>query len=82
MYKELINNEVVIMVSSRAEAILEYTGLLCEENDEVLRLKNVEISQALLNFQKNMFGAGLGSYKQNIEEVILNKRYVISCSKK
>lgn len=82
MYKDLINNEVVIMVSSRAETILEYTGLLCEENDEVLRLKNVEISQALLNFQKNMFGTGLGSYKQNIEEVILNKRYVISCSKK
>ena len=82
MFKDLINNEVLIIVSSRAEFLLEYTGVLCEENENTLKLKNAEINQAMLNFQKNMFGSGIGNYKQNLEEVIINKNYVISCNKK
>lgn len=82
MYNSFINNEVVVLVSSRTDQMWEYTGLLSDVDENVLKLKNVEISQAMLNFQKNMFGASVGSYKQNVEEIIVNKKYIIACYKK
>lgn len=82
MFKDLINLEVEIIVSSRAETLLEYSGVLCEENDRFVKLKDVSINFAMLNFQKNIFGGNMNIYKQNIGEVILNKEYVISCNKK
>lgn len=81
MFNDLINCEVVAIVSSRAEALLEYSGLLYEENEKYIKLKNVEVNFAMLNFQKSIFGGNINSYKQNIEEVILNKDYIISCNK-
>lgn len=39
-------------------------------------------ANCVLNVQKNIFGIGMGVYKQNIEEVILNKNYIIACYKK
>ena len=82
MFNDLINREVIVVVSSRTEFLLEYNGLLCEENENVIKLKNVDINQEMLNFQKNVFGSNMGIYKQNIDEVIINKNYVISCIKK
>ena len=82
MYTDLINNKVVVIVSARTEALWEYTGILCEEDENSIKLKDAEITQAMLNVQKNMFGAGMAAYKQNIDEIILNKNYIVSCYKK
>ncbi|MBQ7136503.1 MAG: hypothetical protein IJO43_00820 [Bacilli bacterium] len=82
MYNNYIGSEVVVIVSSRAEALWEYIGVLSEVDDNFLKLKSVEINQMMLNFQKNMFGAGMGAYENNIDEVIINKNYIISCYKK
>lgn len=82
MFNNLINNEVEVIVSSRAETLLEYCGTLCEEDDNYIKLKNVSINFAILNFQKSIFGSGLNSYKQNISEIIINKQFIISCNRK
>ena len=81
MYNEFINNKVVILVSARTEGLWEYSGLLVEVDEKFLKLKNVTISQAMLNMQRNMFGSAVGAYKQNIEEIVLNKDYIVSCHK-
>ena len=82
MYSSLINNEVVVLIASRTQSILECTGVLCDEDENALKLKNVELNQAMMNFQKNMFGSEFGIYKQNLEEFIINKKYIIACYKK
>lgn len=82
MYSDLINCEVVVIVSTRAETVFEYTGILCADNNTTLKLRDVEINIAMLNFQKNFFGGDMGAYKQNIDEVIINKDYIISCNRK
>lgn len=82
MYKSLLNQEVEVIVSTRTEMVLEYNGVFVSEDINTLVLKNVSITSAMLNFQKNMFGTGLGQYKENIDIVIINKNYIISCNKK
>lgn len=82
MYKSLLNQEVEVIVSTRTEMVLEYNGVFVSEDVNTLVLKNVSITSAMLNFQKNMFGTGLGQYKENIDTVIINKNYIISCNKK
>ena len=80
MYNSFINKEVIIIVSSRTENVLEYCGLLCEETENTVKLRNATINIAMLNFQKNIFGSNIGGYQQNIDEIIINKQYIISCS--
>lgn len=82
MYSDFINCEVVVIVSTRAETVFEYKGLLCVETDNTLKLKDAEINIAMLNFQKNFFGGEMAAYKQNIDEVVINKDYIISCNRK
>lgn len=82
MYDEYLNNEVVVIVSTRTEVMWEYTGYLVQADETSLKLKDVSINQALLSFQKNIFGSGMSTYKSNLKEVILNKNYIISCYKK
>ena len=81
MYESLVGDKVTIVVSSRGDNLLEYVGTLISEREEVLELKNVSISYLMLNFQKGIFGDGLYKYKENLEHVIINKRYIISCDK-
>ena len=45
MYSEYINSEVVVIVSSRAEALWEYSGILIADDEKFLKLKNVEIKE-------------------------------------
>ena len=81
MYKELVNKQVLVIVSSQTEMLLEYRGILVEDDEKNIKLKNTSINIAMLNFQKNFFGSNIGNYKKNISEVIVNKKYIISCSK-
>ena len=81
MFKDLINKQVLVLVTSHTEMLLEYRGILVEDNEQTIKLKNTSINIAMLNFQKNFFGSNIGNYKKNITEIIINKKYLISCSK-
>lgn len=81
MYSDLIGEKVTIVVSSKGDTMLEYIGTLESETEDTLELKDVDISYLMLNFQKGIFGSNINKYKDNLEKVIINKRYVISCDK-
>ena len=81
MYKELIGEKIAVVISSRGDNLLEYIGTLTNETDETIELSNVDISYLMLNFQKGIFGGNINKYKENLEKVIINKRYIISCDK-
>ncbi len=81
MFKELINENVTVIVSGKGDTILEYNGLLVREEDNTIKLTNASISHMIPNFQRGIFGGDINKYKENIEEVIINKRYIISCNK-
>ena len=81
LYKSLIGENVTVVVSSRGENLLEYIGTLSSENVDTIELNNVSISYLMLNFQKGIFGGNINKYKENVEKVVINKRYIISCDK-
>jgi len=81
MYKDLIGEKVTIVVSSKGDTMLEYIGTLVSETDDTLELENTDISYLMLNFQKGIFGNNINKYKENVDKVIINKRYIISCDK-
>lgn len=81
MYKDLIGERVNVVVSSRGDTMLEYIGTLVSETDDTLELENTDISYLMLNFQKGIFGNNINKYKENVDKVIINKRYIISCDK-
>ena len=81
MFKDLIGENVTVVVTSRGDTLLEYIGTLSSESDETIEMKNVSISYLMLNYQKGLFGGGFGKYKENLEKVILNKEYIVSCDK-
>ena len=81
MYKSLIGEKVTIIVSSRSDNLLEYIGTLHSESEDVVELKNVDISYLMLNFQKGIFGGNISKYKENLDSAFINKRYIISCNK-
>ena len=78
MYKDLINKDVEVIVSSRGEMLLEYNGVLVDEDETSIKLKNVNISTAMLSFQKSMFG-NMNTYKNDVSEVIVSKKFIVSC---
>ena len=81
MYRDLMGEKVTIVVSSRGDTILEYVGTLSNENEDAIVLTNANISYLMLNFQKGIFGNNINKYKENVDKVIINKRYIISCDK-
>lgn len=81
MYRDLMGEKVTIVVSSRGDTILEYVGTLSNENEDAIELTNANISYLMLNFQKGIFGNNINKYKENVDKVIINKRYIISCDK-
>lgn len=81
MYKSLVGEKVTVVISSRGNHLLEYIGTLSSESGDTLELTNVNIQYLMLNFQKGMFGGNMNVYKNNIDKVIINKRYIISCNK-
>lgn len=81
MYNEFLNNDVTVFVSPRTEQFLEYKGFLESENEDTITLRNASIKFAMVNFQKNMFGGGISTMAENIERIIINKKYIMSCYK-
>ena len=81
MYKSFMGENVTVVVSSRGDNLLEYIGTLVSEDDNIIELSNVNISYLMLNFQKGFFGGNINTYKENLDRVIINKRYIISCNR-
>lgn len=84
MYKSFVGEKVTIVVSSRGDNLLEYVGTLSNENEDTIELTNVDISYLMLSIQREVFGGlanNMRKYQENLEKVIINKRYIISCDK-
>jgi hypothetical protein len=81
MFKSMIGEKITVIVSSRGDNLLEYIGTLSNEFDNTIELKNVDISYLMLHFQKGIFGNDMYKYKESLNNVIINKRYIISCHK-
>ncbi len=81
MFNTLIGEKVTIVVSSRGDNLLEYIGTIISEEEESIIMSNVDIQYLMLNFQKGIFGGNMNKYKENLDKVIINKRYIISCNK-
>ena len=81
MFKSFIGERVTVIISSRGDNLLEYYGVLKEENEDSIELTSVDISYLMLNFQKGIFGNNINKYKVNLPNVILNKKYIISINK-
>ena len=81
MYKDFTGKKVTIVVSSRGDNLLEYVRTLQKENDNCILMSDVNISYLMLNFQKGFFGNNINQYKENLSQVLINKKYIISCNK-
>ena len=80
MYKDLIGERVTVVVASRGDNVLEYSGVLAKETEYSIEMTNTDIAYLMLNFQKGIFGGSISKYKENLDRVIINKRYIISCN--
>ena len=81
MFKDFIGEKINVLVASRVDHILEYYGTLTNELEDSIVLTNATISFMMLSFQKGMFGENMNKYRENIDKVIINKKYIISCNK-
>ena len=81
MFKSLIGEKVEVIVSSRSDNLLEYRGTLLSDSEKEIELSNVDIACLISAFQKGIFGDNIIKYKTNLEKVIINKKYIISCNK-
>ena len=81
MYKDLINDRVTVLVATRGDVVLEYEGTLTEENDTEIVLNDASIATMLMSVQVSMFGKNMTKYREDIDKIIINKKYIISCLK-
>ena len=54
MYESLIGEKVIIIVSSRGENLLEYTGTLLADYEDTVELANVDIAYLKRYFWRNI----------------------------
>ena len=81
MYKDLINERVTVLVATKGDVVLEYEGILTEENDTEIVLNDASIATMLMSVQVSMFGKNMTKYREDIDKIIINKKYIISCLK-
>jgi hypothetical protein len=81
MYKELIGRKITVLVATKGDVVLEYSGTLVGESENEIELSDVSIATMLLNLQRSVFGSNMTGYKEGIEKSIINKKFIISCIK-
>lgn len=83
MYKSLIGENVAVIISTRSDNMLEYTGTLSSESDETIALSNANILYLMTNFTRGagLLGENMNKIKGDLEKVVINKEYIISCNK-
>ena len=84
MLKDYINNEITVMVATKGDRVFEYIGILSAVEEDSIVLKNVKITLAADEWTKKhaMKGGILYYANENLEETIINKKYIISYIKK
>lgn len=79
MYKDLIGKKVLVIVSTRADRVMDYEGFVCSEDDKCLKLRDLSINIQLSNMQTSIFGHQTGSfYESTLSSAIINKDYIVS----
>ena len=81
MYKDLINDRVTVLVATRGDVVLEYEGTLTEENDTEIVLNDASIATMLMSVQVYKKKKNMTKYREDIDKIIINKKYIISCLK-
>ena len=83
MYDLLMDCDVTMVVGPRADSAYLYSGTLVQENEKTVVLKNCTIEMAGTQAQKNMSWVGNSAFilQKDLESVIINKEYVVSCNK-
>ena len=79
MFKSMIGERVTVVVASRGDNLLEYVGFLSSESEDAIELTDVDVAYLAVSIQRAFGAANMGKYKDNLNKVIINKRYVISC---
>ena len=77
MFKEYKDQQVNVLVASRGDVFLEYFGTVVEETEKTLKLKNFNILYAAPQIQRNILGSGMAQFKNNLNEAVINKEYII-----
>ena len=79
--KDLIGEPVFVLATARTGNMLEYYGILEEEDKESVTLKDVTINFGVPNYQTKIISASIVKYKQNLDKVIVYKDYIVSINK-
>lgn len=86
MYKNFIGKDVEIIICTRTDQLLEYTGKLVEVSNEELLLEDAMVNFSLTEAAKNasalnarVFGGNATILKSHVASLVLNKEYIISC---
>lgn len=78
MYKDFVGSKVIVIVATKGEKTLEYTGKLVADNEKTIELENVNIDGLVYSSQKGMFG-NIAQYKVDVKKAIINKEYIVAC---
>ncbi len=78
MYKDFVGSKVIVIVTTKGERTLEYTGKLVADNEKTIELENVNIDGLVYSSQKGMFG-NIAQYKVDVKKAIINKEYIVAC---
>jgi|LFRM01.1.fsa_nt_gb hypothetical protein len=83
MYSDLINKDVIVIVSTKGEQVMEYKGKLIKDYNDSIRLENVKVNMMITSMQNSLFGSGITSYFDGeIKTATINKIYIISVQEK
>jgi len=82
MFKSFIGEKVEVIVSTRGDYVLEYSGILKSESPDEIELEEASCNILLNNLSKGLFGGSdYASIGNSMEKTIINKKYIISCNK-
>ena len=63
-----MGSKVVVIVTTKGEKALEYSGELVVEKEKTIELENVNIDGLLYSGQKGMFG-NIAQYKADVKKL-------------
>ena len=79
MYKDYLNRNVTVVVTTRSQGAYEVKGLLSNED-----AYNITITDARIGLpvgeslkQNGLFNGSFQTYKEHTDKVVINKEYII-----
>lgn len=84
MYSELIGRKVTVIIFVGNEKIMKYDGILASQSEEEILLQDASFEMLIGDYARSLTSSLMGTtnieYMKNIDRVIINKRYIISCA--